>query len=97
MNKYSKILIIILILILVGSILFFVFKDSKNSIIEDKKYCLIDSDCVPASCCHANELVNKEYAPNCEGVVCSLECSGLLDCGEGKISCINNQCEIVSN
>ena len=45
------------------------------------KVCKIDADCVPAACCHATETVNKENAPDCNGILCSASCEpNTLDC-----------------
>jgi len=66
-----------------------------NQTINEKGYCNSDSDCVPDSCCHAKGCVNKENAPNCKGVLCTMECrEGTLDC-YGKCKCVNNNCEAV--
>ncbi len=57
-------------------------------------YCEKDSDCVPAQCCHPTSCVNKNYAPDCSGIFCTMECKpDTLDCGQGKCVCINNKCE----
>ncbi len=61
----------------------------------DLAYCETDSDCVGATCCHPNAVVNREYAPDCSAVLCTLECSGPLDCGCGRPACENNRCTIV--
>ena len=61
------------------------------------RYCIIDSDCVAATCCHPTAAVNKENQPDCQGTMCTLECQGPLDCGAGKIICENNLCTIKSN
>lgn len=58
--------------------------------------CNTDSDCVPATCCHADACVPISEAPDCEDVVCSMECvPGTMDCGQGECRCINNICEAV--
>ena len=62
--------------------------------IKPEKYCEEDSDCVPASCCHSKETVNKDFAPDCQGIDCADECDGPLDCNCGQPTCINNQCNI---
>lgn len=63
----------------------------------DKK-CSVDKDCVAASCCHANDAVNKENAPACSGMICSQECvTNTIDCGQGKISCVKGECRAVMN
>lgn len=55
--------------------------------------CLKDADCVPAACCHANECVTQENAPNCSDILCTMECiSGTLDCGQGECICKNGIC-----
>lgn len=60
--------------------------------INESLICEIDADCVPASCCHSDSCINKNYVPNCEDIACSLECRpGTLDCG-GKCSCSDNKC-----
>ena len=61
---------------------------------EDKKFCNIDSDCVPASCCHPNDVVNKKYTPDCTDIGCTASCESILDCGCGKPVCLNNNCEV---
>lgn len=66
------------------------------SSINSQTSCQQDSDCVPAACCHVENAVNKEFKPNCDGVLCSMECApNTLDCGQGKIKCIENQCQVV--
>ena len=57
--------------------------------------CSSDSDCVPASCCHPTSAVNKKYAPDCIGIACTMVCDGPLDCGAGKVACIENTCVII--
>lgn len=62
-----------------------------------EKECSADKDCVPATCCHASEAVNKEQAPDCKGILCTMECvPGTIDCGQGEIKCVKGNCEIVS-
>lgn len=60
----------------------------------DLKYCEIDGDCVPATCCHPSGLVNMKYAPDCRGMICTEVCEGPLDCGKGEIRCLNKECTI---
>ena len=63
-----------------------------------QKQCTTDDDCVPTACCHAQDAVNKAYAPDCKGVVCTMQCEPeTLDCGQGEIKCVNNQCTAVIN
>lgn len=61
-----------------------------------EKKCLQDSDCAPASCCHPVDAVNKEYSPHCEKVMCSQNCvPDTIDCGQGEIKCVNDECKVV--
>ncbi len=59
-----------------------------------EKKCRSDGDCVPASCCHANDSVNVKFAPDCSEMFCTLECAPeTLDCGQGEIKCVEGQCQ----
>jgi hypothetical protein len=62
-----------------------------------RNYCETEDDCAVEVCCHPDSVVNKYYEPNCEAVLCTAVCEGPLDCGEGKIECVDNTCVIVSN
>lgn len=55
------------------------------------------SDCVPAACCHPDSCVTKEKAPECNGIICTMDCSGPLDCGAGQCGCIDGKCQIVKS
>lgn len=58
------------------------------------KACQSDSDCVAEQCCHPTSCINKEYKPDCSGIVCTEICEiGTIDCGQGSCKCINNQCK----
>ncbi|MBW2984864.1 hypothetical protein KY361_07110 [Candidatus Woesearchaeota archaeon] len=58
--------------------------------------CTVDADCVPATCCHPSSCVPKSQAPDCEGLMCSMECApGTMDCGQGRCMCIEGKCEAV--
>lgn len=62
----------------------------------NKKACFIDTDCVPASCCHAKDAVNKANAPSCAGSFCTMDCApGTIDCGQGEIKCVQNECKAI--
>jgi hypothetical protein len=64
--------------------------------IPSEKFCEVDTDCVADSCCHADGAVNKENAPECIGVLCSLSCEpNTLDCGQGSVRCVENECVAV--
>lgn len=65
---------------------------------EDPQFCLVDTDCVPAQCCHATSSVNARHAPDCTNVLCTLECRpGTLDCNQGEIRCASNRCVVIIN
>ena len=91
------------IIIIVGLSIFFATKSDEqiNSgmspiPVDEKLACSIDSDCVPAGCCHASSVVNKNFAPDCSGMFCTAVCEpDTLDCGQGKPKCIVGRCEIV--
>jgi putative hemolysin len=58
-------------------------------------FCAEDTDCVPASCCHPTSCVNKNSAPNCSRLMCTMSCElGTLDCGQGSCVCQNNKCGV---
>lgn len=87
---YMMLAVLIALLIVIG----YIIKESDNQNKEEE--CIIDSDCVKASCCHAKECVPLDKAPDCEGVFCSQECvPDTLDCGQGACKCIDNKCEAV--
>ncbi len=55
--------------------------------------CSVDSDCVPATCCHPSQCVPASMAPDCSGVFCTQECRpGTLDCGQGQCRCMEGKC-----
>ena len=88
MNKKGLVGIIIIlgILLVVGFFWFAGERDGKKEI-----------KCVPESCCHATGCVLASDAPNCSGIMCSMVCSGPLDCGAGHCEYIHRKCEIVKN
>ncbi len=58
--------------------------------------CSIDSDCVPAQCCHAADAVNKLNAPDCSGIICTMSCEPeSIDCGQGEVKCLSGKCGVV--
>lgn len=61
--------------------------------VSPEKQCSVDADCVLAQCCHAVDAVAKNYAPDCRGTFCTLECvPNTLDCGQGEIKCSSGKC-----
>lgn len=87
----------IIILIVFLCVLIYFIAKSKKIGENETEICQIDSDCVPADCCHADKCVTKDKKPNCSDIFCSQVCSGPLDCGAGHCGCVNNQCEIISD
>ena len=61
-------------------------------------FCSTDSGCVPSTRCHPNSCVNKNSAPNCSGMMCTMMCAvDTLDCGQGSCGCIGGKCQVVLN
>lgn len=61
----------------------------------DEYFCALNSDCVPATCCHPDACINKNYQPDCKGIVCTMECrSNTMDCGQGRCVCLDNTCQV---
>jgi len=55
-----------------------------------------DLVCVPASCCHATGCVLEAEAPNCSGIICTMECvPGTLDCNQARCEYIDGECTVV--
>ena len=55
--------------------------------------CMVNEDCVAATCCHADSCAAKENAPNCEDILCSMECRPYtMDCGQGSCICRDHKC-----
>ncbi|MBU0456886.1 MAG: hypothetical protein ABH824_04895 [Nanoarchaeota archaeon] len=83
------------ILSLLGLITLLVFLTSCSFVPAEKK-CSADKDCVPASCCHAKDAVNKEHGPDCAGMLCTAVCEPeTIDCGQGDIKCVSGECKAV--
>lgn len=87
--------IIIGLIILLAVLIYILQNNAKQD--DDKiiKECSIDSDCVPATCCHADSCVSADKKPDCSGILCSMDCSGPLDCGMGHCGCVNGKCSVV--
>ncbi len=84
MRKYILILVLAMVFV------------SGCSSVPDDAECSYDSDCVPASCCHPDSCVPAGEAPNCEGMMCTMECRpNTMDCGQGSCKCIDNKCKAV--
>ena len=57
--------------------------------------CRIAEDCEPAECCHPTSCVRKGLRTPCDGVYCTMVCSGPLDCGAGSCGCVQGKCSVV--
>jgi hypothetical protein len=54
--------------------------------------CQSDTDCVPATCCHAAACTIREKAQSCDNVMCTQVCQpGTIDCGGGCL-CFEGRC-----
>lgn len=68
-------------------------KDAVVEVTDENSKCDTDADCVKNACCHATACVNKEFTPQCDGVMCTLDCrGGTMDCGWGKCLCVDGKC-----
>lgn len=85
------------IILVLGVIsLFLLTSCTQEIMVEEHLFCNVAEDCVPATCCHPTEAVNINFAPECEDVMCTMDCRpGTLDCGQGYIDCIDNTCTAV--
>lgn len=58
--------------------------------------CSVDSDCLPAQCCHPTSCSPKSEAPDCIDKLCTLNCApGTMDCGQGSCACIQGKCSTI--
>jgi hypothetical protein len=57
--------------------------------------CNVPADCVPAQCCHPTSCINKVAQKSCDGIACTMMCSGPLDCGAGSCGCVEGQCSVM--
>ena len=93
---YLFVSIIVIIAVVVTSILVTFTEKQIIPPTDETLFCNSDSDCVPAQCCHPTSAVNKNFAPNCKGLACTLDCrAGTIDCGNGEIKCIDSKCTAV--
>lgn len=68
-------------------------KDAVVEVTDENSKCATDAECVKNACCHATECVNQEFAPQCGGVMCTMDCrGGTMDCGWGKCLCQEGKC-----
>ena len=63
-----------------------------------EKQCTTNDECVAATCCHAIDSVNSEFAPECSDTLCTAQCEPqTLDCGAGETTCVHGACQVVLN
>jgi len=88
--KKRLIFFVVVLAILVTSG-FIIFENLNNN--SGNESCSVNSDCVASSCCHPKDCVDKNSAPSCKGIACTMSCEvGTLDCGQGSCECKNNKC-----
>jgi hypothetical protein len=56
--------------------------------------CSVDSDCVPAQCCHPTSCINKAHKGVCN-LLCTQVCQGPIDCGAGHCGCVAGTCRVI--
>jgi hypothetical protein len=57
--------------------------------------CALDSECIPADCCHASRCISIRRSPTCTDAACTEECrAGTLDCGYGACACLRGRCGV---
>jgi hypothetical protein len=84
----SEILMVFVMLLLVSCI--------SPATIPLEKQCSVDEDCRTKECCHGKTPVNKENAPDCSGIYCTMGCEeGTTDCGYAELKCLTGSCEMV--
>jgi hypothetical protein len=85
MKKFVGLIVVLLAFLIVGC-----------SGVNEELACTKDVDCVPDKCCHADDTKNKDFGPDCSGQLCTAECvPETIDCGQGEIKCLENQCQVV--
>ena len=85
--------IIILLLILFVILIYFIVNNKTD---KEASECSADEDCVPATCCHPDSCTTVEKSPDCEKIMCSMVCSGPLDCDAGYCGCVKGKCEVIN-
>ncbi|MDO8563950.1 MAG: hypothetical protein Q7R87_02990 [Nanoarchaeota archaeon] len=102
-NKWVIAVVLIMIFVVIGfSLKQYIFVNKyigeEDVLKENAKevLCQSDSDCVPKEACHPKTCINKEFAQDSSGSICTAVCEpGTLDCGQGSCSCLNNKCNAV--
>ncbi len=69
---------------------------TSTKVIPENKLCSTNTDCIPATCCHPNDTVNKQFTPDCSSTMCTMECApNTLDCDQGEVKCVEGECKAV--
>ncbi len=77
---------------------FFLFLLTSCASIPAEKQCSLDDECAAVECCHGENAVNKNFAPDCSKILCTSECvPNTLDCGQGEVKCVKGECKAVIN
>lgn len=77
--------------------IYFIVKNAEQNNNSAEKECEKDTDCIKACGCHPDSCVPAAAKGDCEGLICTQECSGPLDCGAGYCGCINYKCSVIKN
>ncbi len=56
--------------------------------------CTGAADCIPAECCHPTACIAGPRKTPCT-IMCTMVCSGPLDCGAGSCGCIDGRCAVI--
>lgn len=91
----KKFLLIIIILVTISIISYFVIEKERYYENVQESSCLVDQDCVSASCCQTDSCVNIENTPDCSNTLCDDICMGTLSCEAISCKCFNNKCKVV--
>lgn len=94
---HNRILFIIIIILIILFIFIIVFVSKENNNQNQVYECSKDNECFKDSCCHANSCVAIDKKPVCDKIMCSQDCSGVLDCNNAGCACINNKCSVKLN
>lgn len=97
-TRISLFSILSLVLSLILSLVLLGCSSVPQESVPQEKQCATDRDCVAATCCHAAEAVNQQYASDCTEQFCTAECQPqTLDCDQGEIKCQENVCTVLFN
>ena len=86
--------IVAVILVIAAAAVAWFYLLGGRAFISGEKACIIDADCVPKQCCHANECINISHKGVCDEL-CTNECSSPLDCGAGSCGCVAGTCQVI--